>query len=208
MRIAILGASDLGQLLAHHAGRDAGHEIVGFFDDLRPRGEVTPGGPVLGPTAEARSQHAAGSFDAVLIGVGYKHLEFRWRCYAELTDGVPKLTLIHSSCVIDPTARVGLGSVLLPGCVLDRQACVGENSLLNTGCVIAHDTSIGDNCFLGPGVCLAGFVRVERDCFLGVRTTVIDNVVLASGIQTGGGAVVTKSLTEKGVYVGMPARRL
>ena len=49
---------------------------------------------------------------------------------------------------------------------------------------------------------------IVRDCFLGVGSVVTDSVRLAAGVQTGAGAVVTASLEEAGLYVGMPARRL
>jgi serine acetyltransferase len=35
---------------------------------------------------------------------------------------------------------------------------------------------------------------------------VIDNIAIAGGVKTGGGTVVIKNLTNKGLYVGNPAR--
>ena len=59
---------------------------------------------------------------------------------------------------------------------------------------------------MGPRVTLAGFVDVASHCFLGVSTTVIDNVKIAQGVQTGAGAVVTNSISNEGLYLGVPAK--
>lgn len=207
-RIAIVGAGDLGQLIAHHAAANARTEIVGFFDDTIPAGGQVAGVPVFGPLSEFERTHQSGVFDAFIMGIGYRHLAFRDTFYRKCREFAPAATIVHPSCFVDATSIIGPGSFLLPGCVIDRGCRIGENSVLNTGCVIAHDTRVGDSVFLGPGVTLAGFVDVESRAFLGVSTAVIDNVRICADVQTGGGAVVVDSLSEPGLYLGVPARRI
>ncbi len=84
---------------------------------------------------------------------------------------------------------------------------IAENVVLNTACCIAHDSSVETHSFLGPGVSVAGFVRIGSQCFIGVGSTVIDNISIADGTQTGGGAVVVNDITEPGLYLGVPAKR-
>ena len=52
--------------------------------------------------------------------------------------------------------------------------------------------SIGNNCFIGP------FVEIQKDVSIGDNTNVV----------VGAGAVVTKDITEPGVYAGNPARKI
>lgn len=207
-RIAIVGAGDLGRLIAHHATADAAVEVVGFFDDTLPAGTLIEGAPVLGALSEFEAIHRAGAFDAFIMGIGYRHLAFREAFYRKCREIAPAATIVHQSCIVDPTSTIGCGSLLLPGCVIDRGCRIGENSVLNTGCVVAHDSRIGDGVFFGPRITLAGFVEVESRVFLGVSTTVIDNIRICSEVQTGGGAVVVDSLAEPGLYLGVPARRV
>ena len=161
----------------------------------------------MGAIEEAETFYRAGRFDAVIIGIGYRHLPYRRACFQKFSDRMPFATLVHPSCQIDSTARIGDGSVLLPGCVLDKGVTVEENTLLNTGCTVAHDTKVGENCFLGPGVTLAGFVTIDSGCFLGVGTVVIDGIRICRNVQTGGGAVLIKDIDEPGLYVGVPAAK-
>jgi sugar O-acyltransferase (sialic acid O-acetyltransferase NeuD family) len=209
-RLAIVGAGDLGKHLAHHAQavtRGGGLTVVGFFDDtMAPGTPVVGGGVVFGPLAAIETEFAAGRFDALLLGIGYRHFGLRRGLFERLRQTIPFASLVHPSCFVDETATIAPGAVLLPGCVVDKGAVVGENVLLNVGTIVAHDSIVGAHSFVGPGVVLAGFVRVGRSVFLGTGSRVIDNVTIADAVQTGAGAVVVKNLDEPGLYVGVPAR--
>ncbi len=207
-RLAIIGAKDLGQLIAYHAKATSQFEVVGFFDDFCTAGEMTTNGPVLGKIADAIKHFTDNHFDQFILGIGYNHLDFRWKCYSELSQKIPAATLIHPSCYVDPSVQISSGCFLLPGCTLDAGVSIGENTLLNTSVSIAHDTTVGNNCFLGPGVNLTGFISVGSNCFLGAGTTVVDKIKINDQVQTGAGAVVTKSITESGLYVGVPAKKI
>lgn len=205
-RLAIVGAGDLGLQLAHLAAATDTYRLVGFFDDTREPNTKVGGAPALGSIDNVAAAHAAGDFDALLIGIGYRHLAFRHQLYERFSGHIPFATLIHPSAIVDPGCRVGPGSVIYPGCVLDMGVVIGANVLLNVGCIIAHDSCVEDSCFFSPAVKLAGFVRVEASSTLGIGTIVIDNVVITSGVRTGAGAVVVDSITQPGLYLGVPAR--
>ncbi len=207
-KLIILGASDLGQLIAHHVVNQKSHEFIGFLDDTYEAGSKTKNGDVLGSLSEFESLSKGKVFDSFIIGIGYKHFDFRQMLYTTCKSLSKPASFIHSSVSYDSSSQIDLGTTILPGCTLDRGVIIGENCLLNTGCVIAHDSIIQDNCFLGPGVTLAGFVTVGMGSFLGVGTTVIDNISLSEGTQTGGGAVVTRCTESSGLYVGVPAKKI
>lgn len=205
-RVAILGAGDLGIQLAHHMRAVDGLEAVGFFDDTRERGTQVSGLPVLGALADVRAKFAAGDFDALLTGIGYRHLALRQRLFDEFSPDIPFARLVHPSAHVDPSCVLGPGAVVYPGCVIDMQAHIGANALLNVGCVVAHHSHIGAGCFLSPAVKVAGFVHVHAGVWFGIGTIVIDNIRVASGVCTGAGSVVIDDLAEPGLYVGVPAR--
>lgn len=208
--VAILGAGDLGQTLAAHLATSGQWRCVGFYDDTLEPGTQVTGLPVLGAIQPLKRQHdPRGPFDRLVMGIGYKHLEARASLFAALVEAGHRFAaVVHESAYVHPTATVADGAVLFPRCVLDVGARAESNSVLNAGCVIAHDTTVGADTFLGPAVNLAGYVTVGRECFLGIGTTVIDNVTIHDRVQTGGGTVVTQDLTEPGLYVGAPARRV
>jgi sugar O-acyltransferase (sialic acid O-acetyltransferase NeuD family) len=195
-RLAIVGAGDLGQQIAHHA-TDSGYSVVGFFDDFQHE--------VLGKLSEVETVFKQGDFDVLMIGIGYNHMKTRSELFNKFHGNIPFAQVIHSSAIIDPSCTIGEGVFIYPGCVLDMNVIVENNVLLNAGCVIAHDSHIHRNCMLSPGVIVSGFVKIHEKVNLGTGTKVIDNITISTMIRTGAGAVVTKDLEKKGLYVGVPA---
>jgi len=204
-KIAIIGAGDLGQQIAHYIVTDDIDSVVGYFDDTLERGAVIAGASVLGSTKDIKSVYETGSFDALLVGIGYKHLGFKKMIF-ESNSAIPFATFIHSSVVLDPTAIVESGAVVFPGCILDKNVRLGANVLLNIGCSISHDSIIGDHSFLSPRVAIAGFTTVGTECILGISSTVIDNVKICDGVRLGAGAVAVADLGVSGTYMGIPAK--
>lgn len=206
-RIAILGAGALGQQIAHHAQKNS-YQVVGFFDDFTTASEVQ-GIAVLGKFENVLECYNNGVFEALVVGIGYKHFIERQRIYEHFKNlGIPFATIIDSSAVVDPSASVGEGSVVLSGCIIDMQVNIKENVFLYSGVILAHDTQIGAHSFIAPGVVTAGCVEIGERCFLGVRSTYRNSISLCSDVIVGIGACVVKTIVEKGIYVGIPAKRI
>ncbi|PVX46588.1 sugar O-acyltransferase (sialic acid O-acetyltransferase NeuD family) [Flavobacterium sp. 103] len=201
--LAILGAGHLGQQIAHYAIHDNHYQKVVFFDDFSNESSIN-GFFVLGNLDDVEKEFKNESFDELIIGIGYKHLEVRKQLFERFIDCIPFGKIIHSTSWIDQTAKVGLGSVIYPMCTIDANSIVSENTILNISCAVAHDTFIGKHCFLSPRVALAGFIIIEELCILGINSTVIDNLTIISKTQIGGGAVVIKNISKSGLYVGNP----
>lgn len=204
-RLAVIGAGDLGQLIAYHAA-SAGYETVGFFDDLAAKGTSVSGIKILGTINDVATHYEAKAFDALMIGIGYRHMAFRKKMFEAFRENIPMATIIHPSAYVDASCTVGAGVIILPGCTLDRNVTVMDNVLMNTACSVSHDSVIGAHSFLSPRVAVAGFVNIEECCVIGINTTVIDNIRIVKETQTGGGTVVIKNIENKGLYVGNPAK--
>ena len=162
-KIGIIGGGDLGKQIAHYITTDGSGPVVGFFDDTKKKGELIGGIPVLGNISDVETAFNRGKLDAILLGIGYKHLEFKKKIYLSFKKRIPFATYIHSSVYEDPTVIVHSGSVVFPGCILDKGVIVQENTLLNIGCTIAHDTIVGPHSFLSPRVAIAGFAKLVKN---------------------------------------------
>lgn len=205
-KLAIIGSGDLGQQIAHHCKADNQFDLVGFFDDFKSTDESVNNLPILGGLNDILTCYNSDKFDFILIGIGYKHMDFRTKLYNELKDKIPFAKFIHSSCHIDPSAEISEGCVLFPGCLLDQHVQLAPNCLLNVNCSISHHSTIGAHSFLSPRVAIAGFVSVEAGCIIGINSTIIDNISIASGTQIGGAGIVIKDIIKQGLYVGHPVR--
>jgi sugar O-acyltransferase (sialic acid O-acetyltransferase NeuD family) len=204
--LAIVGSGGLGQLIAHHVVGAGSFELTGFFDDFERRETRVGLGIVLGTLDQIGASYREGLFDEALIGVGYKHFDFRKELFHRLKQEVPMAQFVHPNAFVDQTCRIGEGSVVLPGCILDRNVRLGENVFMNIGCMLAHDSAVGDHSFLAPGVRTAGFASIGERCFVGVGTTISNRVQLCNGSKTGAGAVLIQDTTRPEFYVGVPAR--
>jgi len=205
-RIAIIGSAHLGQQVLHHIRTDTNDKVVGFFDDFQEKGNLVKDVPILGNTSDIIDSFKQDVFDEILIAIGYKHLEFKKQVFEYFKNKVPFYTFIHSTSIVDPSAKIGQGTIIYPNCMLDQDVKIGDNVLVNISCTISHDSIIGNHCFLSPSASLAGFVQIGELCIIGINSTLIDNVKISQKIQLGGGTVVIRNLDTSGLYVGNPAR--
>lgn len=204
-RIAIIGAGELGRQIAHLAAKND-YQIVGFFDDYCTEVAVD-GIPLLGGVKYINK--SIGKFDSLVIGIGYKHMDVRKKLYEDLNEkGIRLATIIDKTASVDPTAKIGAGSVIMANVVIDKDAVIGENVFIYISGTIAHDSIVGSHSFLAPRVAIAGFTTIGESSFLGINTTIIDNLILCPRLVTGGGAVVVDNILQPGIYVGVPAKLL
>ena len=205
MRLAIIGAGELGKLVAYHAATDAGFEIAGYYDDF-VKTESFNGKPVLGKCDQILADHKEKVFDQLFIGIGYDHMDVRSKYFEQFSGQIPFANIIHSSSYIDPSCKLGTGIFILPGNVLDLEVTVEDNVLINTGGTIAHHSKIGAHSFLAPAVQIAGLVMVAERCFIGIGATIVDCINVATGSVIGAGSVVLNDTEENSVSVGVPAK--
>jgi sugar O-acyltransferase (sialic acid O-acetyltransferase NeuD family) len=203
-RLAIIGSGDLGQQIAYHANNDNKFEVVGFFDDFES--PETSTSKILGTVERVEKVFKNGGFDVLIIAIGYKHFAVRETLFSRFKNIIPFATIIHSSCYVDVSCKIGEGVCLFPGSVLDANVEVKDNVLINVACTIAHDSIIGRNTFLSPRVAIAGFVTIGENCNIGINSTIIDNIKITNNSQIGGGAVVISNIEKHGLYVGNPSR--
>ncbi len=202
--LAIIGAGDLGQQIAHYAIADSHYSEVVFFDDFATSDAVN-GHLVLGKVADIANAFAEQRFDELIIAIGYKHLKVRKNLFQQFVGKIPFGKIVHSIAWVDYSATIEEGCVIYPRCAIDAKAIIKANTILNIGCTIAHDTVIGSHSFLSPRVDVAGFVKVEERCIIGINSTIIDNLNIIEGTHIGAGAVVVKSIEKSGLYFGNPA---
>ncbi len=205
MRIAIIGAAELGKLIARHAVTDQKWSVVGYYDDFFNPARFNDS-PVLGKVERTASDFEEGVFDALMIGIGYNHMKARSEIFERFKGSIPFANLIHSSAYVDPSCKLGEGIFLLPGVIIDAGCIIEDNVLVNTGGIIAHDSKVEAHSFLGPAVHIAGLTTIGKCSFLGTGTTVIDCLRIGEHAVVGAGSVVISDVPEYSVSVGVPSR--
>ncbi len=149
----------------------------------------------------------------------------------------PKLfeSQIHESVVFGEGVKV-VQPVNLYGCNIDdncfigpfveiqKRVNIGENTKVQSHTFICELVDVGSNCFIGHGVMFINDLfenggpaqgdqskwkstRIGNHVSIGSNATILP-VNICDNVVVGAGAVVTKNITESGVYAGNPAKKL
>jgi len=121
-------------------------------------------------------------------------------------------------CRIDDDCFIG------PFTEIQKDVVIGKRTKVQSHSFICELVTIGDDCFIGHGVMFindlfakGGPARGDRSLWkethignhvsIGSNATILP-VKICDHVVIGAGAVVTKDITEPGVYAGNPARKI
>lgn len=111
------------------------------------------------------------------------------------SEGANFINLIHPTCVISPTAEIGVGNVLSMGCQIGPIAKVGNFNILTTGTSISHDCIVGDyNSFSSVIVCGHSIIGNSNNFY--IRSTVIPHVKVGDNCTIQAGMMVDKDVPD------------
>ncbi len=130
--------------------------------------------------------------------------------------------------VVEPVnlydCHIGAGTFVGPFVEVQRGVRIGERCRIQSHAFICELVTIGNDCFISHGVMFVNDLfeeghpaggdqsrwratEIGHHVSIGTGATVLP-VRICDRVVVGAGAVVTKDLTEPGVYVGNPARLL
>ncbi|MCU0403694.1 MAG: N-acetyltransferase [Chitinophagaceae bacterium] len=119
---------------------------------------------------------------------------------------------------------LGDGVFVGPFVEIQEKVTIGANTRIQSHSFICSLVKIGENCFVGHGVMFINDMFREggpaggdsskwKETHIGNHVSIGSNatvlpVSICDHVVIGAGAVVTKDITEPGVYAGNPARKL
>ncbi|ASV30194.1 acetyltransferase [Maribacter cobaltidurans] len=121
---------------------------------------------------------------------------------------VKQLVLKHPTACISSSATIGESSLINPNAVVNSFSLIGKACIINTGSIIEHECMIDDYSHIAPGAVLAGKVVVGKNCFVGANAVIKQGVNITDEVIIGAGSVILNNITEKGTWVGNPAKLL
>jgi sugar O-acyltransferase (sialic acid O-acetyltransferase NeuD family) len=206
--IVVIGGGGHAKVVLSILRKLGKYQILGYTD-LRDNGMLL-GADYLGSDQELTFMAAEQSrLNAVLaigqVGLGKVREELQTRLQS-LSLSFP--SIVSPNAVVNDEVRVGAGVTVMDGVVINSGASIGQGAIVNTNSTVEHDVRIDDWVHIAPGVTISGGVTIGRFSMIGVGATVIEGKQIASECIVGAGATVVNDLTEPGVYVGSPARRI
>ncbi len=132
------------------------------------------------------------------------------------------VTIVQPSNVYG--CQIGNNTFVGPFVEIQKDVKIGQNCKIQSHSFICELVTIGDNCFIGHGVMFINDIFSEGKPAGGKKelwktTTIGNNVSIGSnatilpvsicdGTVIGAGSVVTKDITEIGIYAGNPAKKI
>lgn len=165
-------------------GQFAGLPIRGL-DDL----------PALG-----REGHAE-----VHVAIGQPRARARLGLWLQ-AQGFRLATIIHPAACISPSACVAEGVFVAAGTIIGPRARIGARAILNHRCSLDHDAEVSEDAHLAPGVLTGGYARVGARSWIGLGTVLRDRVEIGADSFIGAGSLVLKSIPDRALAYGQPAR--
>jgi sugar O-acyltransferase (sialic acid O-acetyltransferase NeuD family) len=132
----------------------------------------------------------------------------RKRVVESLPPKTTYTTIIHPSAVISDWVEIGEGSIVTAGTILTCNIKIGKHAHLNLHTTIGHDCIVGDFFTTGPAANISGNCNFGDCVYFGTNSTVRQGVKICDNVTIGMGGVVVKDITEKGVYIGNPLKKL
>ncbi|MCP4835720.1 MAG: hypothetical protein GY895_13270 [Phycisphaera sp.] len=168
-----------------------GHHFIGYVDD------VHSGDEVLGDWEMVLDRHSPGDF-GVVVAVGHRSLSARRRiCERVLASGFEMPSIVHPSCEIASTARIGVGCIVQAKSILDTRVEIGDFSILFPGVNVSHDSNVGSNVYISPGAIVCGGSRIGSDSFVGAGSVIADHVTVPSSSFVKAGSVFSARSTPR-----------
>jgi len=125
-----------------------------------------------------------------------------------LKKGAEFTNLIHSSVIEFQNITYGSGVIVSPNCVISNNVKIKSHVSINLFCSIGHDAVIGEFSVLSSHCDVTGDVTIGAAVMLGSRVSIIPRVSIIDGVVLGAGAVIIRSVKQKGTYIGNPAKKL
>ena len=201
-KLAILGASGHGKVVADCAGLCGWEEVV-FFDDAWPQLSVNGHWPVVGDTSRLMASLA--DFDGVIVAIGNNPIRYT-KLEALRQARAPIVSLMHPAAFVSSHVVVGEGTVVFAGAVVNVDAHLGRGVIINTGATVDHDCVLGDAVHVSPGANIAGGVRVGLRSWVGIGAAVRQLVTIGDDAVVGAGAAVVRDVADGATVIGVPAR--
>jgi acetyltransferase EpsM len=120
--------------------------------------------------------------------------------------GFVLVTLIHSSAVVSPSAKLEAGTLVCQRAVINADAHVGKGCIVNTGAIVEHDCKVGDFSHVSPGAILGGGVVLGEHCRICLGACISDHMEIGGHATVGAGAAVLSAVPECVLVAGVPAR--
>ena len=178
--------------------------MIGFLDDIKEKGLLHQGFPILGSVIEDISNPQDYVY---FVAIGNNAKRKAW--FDKLkSHNLSLINVIDRSALVSPHATIGEGSFIGKLAILNHGSSVGDNCVINTRALIEHGCQIRNHVNISTNATLNGDVICEDGCFVGSGTVINGQITIGSWSLVGSGAVVLHDVRPETTVVGVPAKEI
>lgn len=197
-KVVIIGAGGHGRVIADIVTL-SGDVVLGFLDDKDP--SEFPNITILGKLTKIETFKQEACF---IVGIG----DNQTRKQIMETLDVDWYTAIHPTAVIASDVEIAEGTAIMANAVINTGSKIGRGVIINTAATVDHDNVLENYVHVSPGVHLGGTVHIGAETWIGIGAVVINNIDICGECVVGAGALVILPIMLKGVYIGVPAKKI
>jgi acetyltransferase-like isoleucine patch superfamily enzyme len=140
--------------------------------------------------------------------------------------GIKDVTFGEAVTIVEPVnlygCKIGDNCFIGPFVEIQKDVTIGNNTKIQSHAFICELVNIGNNCFISHGAMFINDVftsggpaggdkskwkttHIGDNVSVGTNATILP-VSICSNVVIGAGSVVTKNITQSGIYAGNPAR--
>lgn len=176
--------------------------MVGYLDDIKPKGTMHIGYPVLGSSIEC-IEHPENYVYFIAIGNNRK----RKNWFDKVKEyNLSLINVIDKSALVSRAASLGEGCFIGKLAILNHGCVVGDNCVINTRALLEHGCHIDSHVNISTNASLNGDVVCREGSFVGSGSVINGQLTVGEWSLVGSGAVVVKDVLPRTTVVGVPAK--
>lgn len=199
MEIIIIGSGGFAKQIIDVAQLN-NYKIIGLIDDNSTQGIYNY--PIIGKIPDLDIILNNNIDLKLFCGIG--DTKTRERIFNLFPDRF--INCIHPNSIISNYCTIGNGNYIGPGVCVMPDVVIGNNNIIDPLVVLSHDSIIGDHNHLAAHSCLLGKVIIKNTNLIGSNSTILPKIIMGSNNILGAGGVLTKSVENNKVLIGVPAR--
>lgn len=179
--------------------------ILGFIDDVVPKGTECRYGKVLGgfscldeikePTALVIAIASPEIVEKIVKKITNSYIYF------------PNIIAPDVLYFDKDSFTVGKGNIITFSCRMSCNIHIGDFNILNGQVSFGHDVIIGNNNLLMPETRISGGVSIGDNNFFGVRSLILQGIGIGNNTRIGASSVVMRNTRDNHLYIGNPAKK-
>ncbi|SFT62940.1 sugar O-acyltransferase, sialic acid O-acetyltransferase NeuD family [Lishizhenia tianjinensis] len=202
------GAVVVGEQIYDAQMKGANVEFLGYAFDDESFGTEINGFPIVAKTKEVYSKFKDDE-DVKFIFQLYRPDLMNERIDLLKSYHIPEdrfYTFIHPSCVVSPSAKIGVGVAIMANSVVNSNVVIGNHCTIHSNSLIGHDTKMGNYNFVAAHNVIGSNNNIGRANFLGLNSTFNNYLNIGDNCFVGMASNVIKSIPDNVKVYGNPAK--